>query len=54
MVSADASSYGIGAVLLQRQPEGELKPISYISRSLTPTEQRYAKIEKEALSFTWA
>ena len=53
-VSADASSYGIGGVLLQKQKKGEIRPVAYISRAMTPTEQRYAQIEKEALALTWA
>jgi len=53
-VSADASSFGLGAILTYQQPSGEWKPVAYISRSTTPTEQRYAQIEKEALAVTWA
>ena len=49
-----ASSYGLGAILTQKQPTGENRPIAYVSRALTPTEQQYAQIEKEALAVTWA
>ena len=52
-ISADASSYGIGAVLLQKS-ESQWKPVAFASRSLTETERRYAQIEKEALATTWA
>ncbi len=52
-VSADSSSFGIGAVLLQRSEE-TWKPVVYASRALSETERRYAQIEKEALAVTWA
>ena len=53
-VSADASSFGLGAVLLQESSAGEWRPVAYASRSLSETERRYAQIEKEALAVTWS
>ena len=51
-VTTDASKYGLGAVLYQKEGEN-WKPVFYASRSLTPTEQRYPQVEKEALGVTW-
>ena len=52
-VSEDASSYGIGAALSQKQPERDWKLVVFISRAVASTEQRYAQIGKEALATTW-
>ena len=53
MVSSDASSYGLGGVLLQKVDD-IWKPVFYASRAMTSTEQRYAQVEKEALAMTWS
>ena len=42
-ISADASSYGLGAVLLQKDKNG-WKPVAFASRSMSDTEKRYALV----------
>ena len=53
LVRTDASSTGIGAVLLQEK-QGILYPISFVSRKLMDREQRYSTIERECLAIVWS
>ena len=48
VLSVDASSKGLGSVLLQ---EGQ--PIAYASRALTKSQQNYVQLEKETLAITF-
>lgn len=49
-IHTDASKEGVGAVLLQSQTGGHLKPVGYFSRQTTDTEARYHSYELEALA----
>ena len=48
-LQCDASQSGLGAALPQSG-----QPVAYASRALTPTETRYAQIEKELLAIVFA
>ena len=52
-ISTDASSFGLGSVLLQLNQD-VWKPVAYASQSLTDTVRKYAQIEKESLAVTWS
>lgn len=53
LVTTDASDVAIGAVLSQGEP-GKDRPIHFISRTLTETEEGYSATEKELLAIVWA
>jgi hypothetical protein len=52
VLSTDASSYAVGAVLAQDY-EGREHPIAFASRVLSPTETKYSVIEKELLAIVF-
>ena len=59
MLTTDASPVGLGACLAHRITDENsgrsyLKPLSYASCSLKPSETRYAQIDREGLAVYWA
>ena len=54
LLETDASERGLGAVLSQKQADGWYHPITYASRVMNETEQRYHSNKQEFLTLKWA
>ena len=50
VLETDASEVASGAVLRQRDENGDLKPCGYVSKAFTDTEQRYQIYDRELLA----
>src|SRR6266498_1273255 len=50
----DASLKGLGAVLEQEDENGNLGPVAYASRSLTPAEKNYHTTDLKCLAIIWS
>ena len=48
-LATDASPHGVAAVLSHVDENGNERPVSYASRTLTAVEKNYSQLEREAL-----
>lgn len=53
-LSADVSQNDLEAILTLSDSSGNMKIISFASRTMSETELHYDQIEKEVLAITWA
>ena len=54
VVETDASKYATGAVLMQEDSNGDLKPCGFISQRFNSTEQNYQIYDRELLAIVRA
>ncbi|XP_062540765.1 uncharacterized protein K02A2.6-like [Armigeres subalbatus] len=54
IVSADASSVGLGATISHKFPDGTVKVVQHASRALTKAEQGYSQPDREGLAIVFA
>ncbi|XP_058822868.1 uncharacterized protein K02A2.6-like [Topomyia yanbarensis] len=54
IVSADASSVGLGATISHKFPDGSIKVVQHASRALTKAEQNYSQPDREGLAIIFA
>ena len=54
VVGCDASPLGLDAVLSHIMPDGQERPIAYVSWTLTAAEKGYSQIEKEGFAVGYA
>ncbi|XP_052896596.1 uncharacterized protein K02A2.6-like [Anopheles moucheti] len=54
VVSADASSVGLGATISHKFADGSVKVVQHASRALTKAEEKYSQIDREGLAIIFA
>ncbi|XP_065083396.1 uncharacterized protein K02A2.6-like [Ochlerotatus camptorhynchus] len=54
IVSADASSIGVGATISHRFPDGSVKVVQHAARALTKAEMGYSQPDREGLAVVFA
>ena len=54
LLEMDCSREGLGAVLSQKQADGQFHPVAYGSQALTAHKKDYHSTELEFLAFKWA
>ena len=54
LLETDGSKLGVGAVLSQKQADGQYHPVAYVNHSLTVHECNYHLTKQESLALKWA